>query len=452
MGTMKSMIPQDAGQGVLLTARDVSKYYSNEHGRILVLDRVSLELRAGEFVALLGPSGSGKSTLLRILAGLVAPTSGEVLVHGTPLRGVNPQVAMVFQHFALYPWLTVLENVELGLLAKDLPPAERRARALQAIDLIGLDGFETAYPRELSGGMKQRVGFARALVVEPEVLLLDEPFSALDVLVAENLRHELLDLWLARRIPTSAILMVTHNLDEAASMADRLLVFSTNPGRIRAELPGLPLAQRRARGAAHAQLVGSIYHIMTNPHADVTKLLPGAQPVQEPAPTPPYQLLPHVGVGELTGLIEHLHARGDRVGLDELAVDLQMEVDELLPLVEAAHLLDFAEVAEGDVWLTEEGHRFAEAGILEKKESFRRQALARVQLIREIVRDLLAAPKHRLRKGPLLARLEETFSPVEARRQLDTAIDWTRYAELFGYDDDREEFFLEENASPSPGG
>ncbi len=176
---------------VLLAACEVSKYYDSERGRILVLDRVSLDLHAGEFVALLGPSGSGKSTLLRILAGLVAPSAGTVLARGAPLRGVNAQVAMVFQNFALYPWLTVLENVELGLLATGLSPKERRTRALQAIALIGLEGFAGAYPRELSGGMKQRVGFARALVVEPEVRLLDEPFSALDVLVAENLRHEL---------------------------------------------------------------------------------------------------------------------------------------------------------------------------------------------------------------------------------------------------------------------
>lgn len=430
---------------VLLAVREVSKYYDSERGRILVLDRVSLDLHAGEFVALLGPSGSGKSTLLRILAGLVAPSAGIVLARGTPLQGVNPQVAMVFQNFALYPWLTVLENVELGLLATGLSPKERRTRALQAIALIGLEGFASAYPRELSGGMKQRVGFARALVVEPEVLLLDEPFSALDVLVAENLRRELQDLWLQQRIPTRAILMVTHNIDEAVSLADRLLIFSANPGRIRAELPGLSLAERRARGPARAQLVDTIYRIMTTPHADVAQLLPGARPVQEPAPRPPYQMLPHVSIGALIGLLEHLQARGGRGGLDELAADLQMAVDELLPLVEAADLLDFAEVAEGDVWLTEEGHRFATAGILEKKALFRRQAHARVELIREIRQALSATPKRRLGKEGVLRRLEETFSPGEAHRQLETVVDWARYAELFGYDDDRGVFFSTED-------
>lgn len=382
--------------------------------------------------------------MLRILAGLARPSRGEVLVHETPLQGTNPQVAIVFQSFALYPWLTVQENVELGLLAKELTPGERRDRALAAIDLIGLDGFETAYPRELSGGMKQRVGFARALVVEPEVLFLDEPFSALDVLVAENLRHELLDLWRERKIPTRAILMVTHNIDEAVKMADRLLVFGANPGHIRVELPGLPLAERQAKDGAHAQLVDTIYRIMTNPQEDAAELLPGARPVQA-APTPPtYQMLPHVNIGELTGFIERLHALGGREDLYALARTLHLEADDLLPLAEAADLLGFADLAEGDVFLTPEGQRFAEAGVLEEKDLFRKQALVNVELLRRIVRELQAAPERLLREDRLLESLEQTFSPQEARRQLDTAIDWGRYSELFAYDDEAGEFFLEE--------
>jgi len=308
--------PAAADQKVVLAARHVSKYYGEEVQRVLVLDDVSLDLRAGEFIALLGPSGSGKSTLLRLLAGLLSPSSGEVLVRGQLLRGANPQVAMVFQSFALYPWLTVLENVELGLLAKEVTATERRERALQAIDLIGLDGFESAYPRELSRGMKQRVGFARALVVEPEVLFMDEPFSALDVLVAENLRHELLDLWQERKIPTRAILMVTHNIDEAVSMADRLLVFGANPGRVRAELSGLPLLARQSgKSESHISLVDTIYRIMTNPDEDVATLLPGEASVPGATPalarkTPAFQMLPHVGIDELTGFIERLYTLG----------------------------------------------------------------------------------------------------------------------------------------------
>ncbi|HZU06465.1 MAG TPA: nitrate/sulfonate/bicarbonate ABC transporter ATP-binding protein [Chloroflexota bacterium] len=426
----------------LLAACAVSKFYDNGTSRILVLDRVSLELRAGEFVALLGPSGAGKSTLLRILAGLIPPSAGEVLVHGEPLRGPNPRAAMVFQSFALYPWLTVLENVELGLLAKNLPRAERRRRALAAIDLIGLDGFEDAYPKELSGGMRQRVGFARALVVEPEVLLMDEPFSALDVLTAENLRHELLDLWLERRIPTQAILMVTHNIDEAVSMADRLVVMSADPGRVRAEVPGLPLAERR-KGPAHSQLVDVIYRLMTNPQEDVAALLPAARPVQPAVEVRPYQALPHVSIGHLTGFIERLHALGGREDLYALARALHLEADEVIALAEAADLLGFADIQEGDVVLTETGRRFAEADVLAEKELFRQQALAHIDLIRQIVHELEARPDRRLPEEPVLARLQAFFSPQEARRQLDTAIDWGRYAEAFAYDDDRGELYLE---------
>jgi len=436
-------------QECVLACRQVSKFYGNEHERVLVLDSIDLELRAGEFIALLGPSGSGKSTLLRTLAGLATPSRGEVLVHGQPLLGANPQVAIVFQSFALYPWLTVQENVELGLLAKDMEAKERRERALAAIDLIGLDGFETAYPRELSGGMKQRVGFARALVVEPEVLFLDEPFSALDVLVAENLRHELLDLWHEQKIPTRAILMVTHNIDEAVKMADRLLVFGANPGHIRVELPGLPLAERHAKDGPHAQLVDMIYRIMTNPQEDVTKLLPGARPVQVAAKAA-YQMLPHVSIGELTGFIERLHHLGGREDLYALAHTLHRAADELLPLAEAADELGFADLAEGDVFLTPEGQRFAEAGVLEEKEIFRKQALVGVDLLGRIVRELQAASDHVLREDALLEELEQTFSPGEARQQLDTVVDWGRYAELFAYDDAAGEFYLEKETSTGP--
>jgi NitT/TauT family transport system ATP-binding protein len=450
MAMLLNRAPQATGQDVVLAARNVSKFYGTEHERVLILDSINLELRAGEFIALLSPSGSGKSTLLRILAGLLPPSRGEVLGHQQPLRGANPQVAIVFQSFALYPWLTVLDNVELGLLAKELKASERRERALAAIDLIGLDGFETAYPRELSGGMKQRVGFARALVVEPEVLFLDEPFSALDVLVAENLRHELLDLWRERKIPTRAILMVTHNIDEAVSMADRLLVFGANPGHIRVELPGLPPQARGAKDGAHAHLVDTIYRIMTNPQEDVARLLPGARPVQVAAALA-YQTLPHVSIGELTGFIERLAHLGGREDLYELARDLHLEADELLPLAEAADLLGFGDLQEGDVLLTPVGQRFAEAGVLEEKELFRQQAMQHIMLLRQVMEALEAAPERRVREERFLAELEQTFSPDEARQQLDTAIDWGRYAELFAYNDDTGEFVLEEELLPAVG-
>jgi NitT/TauT family transport system ATP-binding protein len=432
-------------ESIILSASRVSKSFRTPEGtEVRVLDEIDLELREGEIVALLGPSGSGKSTLLRILISLLRPSSGDVRYRGRPVTGPMPGLAMVFQTFALFPWLTVLQNIELGLEPQGVPAAERRRRALEAIDLIGLDGFESAYPRELSGGMRQRVGFARALVTRPDVLLMDEPFLALDVLTAENLRRELRDLWLTRRIPTRAMLIVTHNLDEAVFLADRLLVLVADPGRIRAEVPGLPVAKRDHRGPEHVRLVDILYRIMTNPEEDVATLLPAARSVQAPPMARPYQALPQVSIGGLTGFVERLAVLGRREDLYRLARDLQMDVDDLFPLIEAADLLSLADIQEGDVFLTEMGYHFAEAGVLEKKELFRHQALTNIALVRRIVHDLQASPTHTMRAERMLEQLERSFSSEEARRQLDTAIDWGRYAELFAYDDNTDEFSLEE--------
>ncbi|HLI50789.1 MAG TPA: nitrate/sulfonate/bicarbonate ABC transporter ATP-binding protein [Thermomicrobiaceae bacterium] len=428
---------------VLLAARNVGKSFGQGSATFSVLENINLELRDGEFVALLGPSGSGKSTLLRVLAGLIAPTSGQVLTHDRPLQGTNPQVAMVFQSFALFPWMTVLENVELGLTALQVQPRERRQRALAAIDLIGLDGFEQAYPKELSGGMRQRVGIARALVVEPEILFMDEPFSALDVLTADNLRDQVVDLWQSRSIPTRSIVMVTHNIDEAVTMADRLLIFAADPGRIRVDLPGLPPARRGRNDAAHGELVDTIYKIMTNPREDIAKLVPAARRIQQAVVQREYHGLPAVSTGDLTGFVEHLAELGGREDVYELARDLQMEADDLLPIVEAADILGFADVEEGDVFLTPVGRTFAEADILQEKELFRQQALEGAEPIRDLVRQLEVAPHQRMPEEPVLANLAQSFSPDEARRQLDVAIDWGRYAELFTYDADSGELFLE---------
>jgi NitT/TauT family transport system ATP-binding protein len=434
------------GQEVILAADRITKYYAGKDQRILVLDNITLELREGEFVTLLGPSGSGKSTLLRILSGLISPSTGEVLVHGKPLHGPNTQVAIVFQSFALYPWLTVLQNVELGLLARDVPREERRRQALAAIDLVGLDGFEDAYPKELSGGMKQRVGFARALVVEPEALFMDEPFSALDVLTAQNLREQLLDLWVEKSMPTRAILMVTHNIDEAVSLADRLVVLAADPGRIRADIPGLPLAVRRTKGPEHNALVDALYRLMTSPQARVEDIFPSARPIQAPIVERPYQVLPHVAIGDLMGLVEHLAEAGGRQDLYVLARNLQLELDDLLPLIEGLSILGLAVAEEGDAVLTDLGRRFAEADVLGEKELFREQVMRNVVLVRQIVRDLHTNPEHSFKEDALLEQLEQYFSEPEARRQLDTAIDWGRYAELFAYDDDSGELYLEEEA------
>ena len=463
MTTAALTVPPSSDGEALLAARDVQKYFGDD--RTPVLERVSVELRAGEFVALLGPSGSGKSTLLRILAGLMPPSAGEVTVHGAPLRGPNPQVAIVFQSFALFPWLTVLQNVKLGLESLALSDEERTTRALKAIDLIGLDGFEEAFPKELSGGMRQRVGFARALVMQPEVLFMDEPFSALDVLTGENLRNELQDLWSERTIPTKAVLMVTHNIDEAVSLADRVLVFGTNPGHIRIELQGLPLAERRKKGPARAQLVDTIYHIMTSPTEDAMALVEqraakGAVVGRRRGPDAGrprrYQTLPDVSIDDLTGFVQYLSGVGGRGVMHELSRDLQMRTDDLLAIVEATDLLGLADMQDRQVYLTPTGERFAAVELDEEKAIFRESSLEHISLLRHIVRELEDNPSHTTDAEGILEDLEHSFSRDEARRQFETVVDWGRYAELFTYDDTAGEFVLDEehrvNLSGSPRG
>jgi NitT/TauT family transport system ATP-binding protein len=459
-GTHTTAAALEAPATALLDAHDVMKYFGDD--RRPVLEHVSVRLNEGEFVALLGPSGSGKSTLLRILAGLMEPSSGEVLVHGAPLEGPYPNVAIVFQSFALFPWLDVLQNVELGLLAMDVSEEERRRRALQAIDLIGLDGFEEAFPKELSGGMKQRVGFARALVVQPEVLFMDEPFSALDVLTAENLRTELRDLWLAKTMPTKAVVMVTHNIDEAVSLADRILVFGANPGHIRVELKGLPAADRSDKSATRVRLVELIYQIMTNPDDDavaiVEQSLQGrarpsvARGTARAAATRArrYQVLPDVSSDDLTGLVQYLGGVGGHAAVQDLARDLQMRADDLLAIVEATDLLGFGALHERQVELTPIGTRFADAELDEEKAIFRSQALDHIALLHHIVRDLETAPTHTLDAERVIDELEHSFSGEEARRQFETAVDWGRYAELFTYDDSAGELTLDEEHRANP--
>src|SRR5579864_631661 len=410
MAISNSQVNQANGAGqpaeTLLETRLCSKTYdvegkhAHEKPPHMVLDNIHLQIHSGEFVALLGPSGSGKSTLLRILAGLLEPTEGEVLFKGVLQHGPNPHVAIVFQSFALFPWLTVLQNVELGLEAQDITRTQRLKRALAAIDMIGLDGFEDAYPKELSGGMRQRVGFARALVVEPELLIMDEPFSALDVLTAANLRKELMSLWYAHKIPTRAIVMVTHNIEDSVSMADRIMILGADPGHIRVELQGLPKEKRDAKHDEYTNMVDLIYRIMTSPHVAVDTLLPKDESRPQtsqlvpPKPARPYQTLPNVAISDVTGLIELVHNHGDREDIYQIGRDLYLEVDELLPLVEAADLLDLADVQEGDLILTEIGKHFAEAGVLEEKQIFRDQALQRISILRRIRQDLEQDPEH----------------------------------------------------------
>lgn len=395
---------------------------------LLVLEDVNFSLQEGEIVALLGKSGSGKSTLLRIIAGLLPPSSGKVHYRNQAVTGPVPGVAMVFQSFALMPWLTVLENVELGLEAQGVPREERRKRAIEAIDTIGLDGFESAYPKELSGGMRQRVGFARALVINPDVLLMDEPFSALDVLTAENLKSDLLALWQDKKTNTNGILLVTHNIEEAASLADRIIIFGSDPGYIRAELP-VDIAQPRDPESKDFQLlVDKIYTLMTTGPKERAK-----RALREQQIGLGYRL-PDVDPSELSGLIETMKSFEETINLPELADEISMNIDDLFPILETLEILGFAKVSDGDIQLTELGREFSEADLQTRKHLFAQRLQERVPLARYIRRVLDEKIGHRVSEERFLTRLEDYLSDKEADRVLRTMIDWGRYAELFAYD------------------
>jgi NitT/TauT family transport system ATP-binding protein len=428
----------------LISVRDLSKSFSGPGGRpLLVLDDINLDVAEGEFVALLGRSGSGKSTLLRCIAGLMAPTEGEVQFRGERLAGTNRETAMVFQTFALMPWLTVQQNVELGLEARGVSPAERTERALRAIDIVGLDGYESAFPKELSGGMRQRVGFARALVVEPAALLMDEPFSALDVLTSENLRGELLELWEGHKFPTKTIVMVTHNIEEAVLLADRILVLGTNPGRIRTDMVNPLPRPRRRRTPDFDELVDQIYRMMTQ-RESAAVTAPAAPGGPEPgtiSDTP----LPHATVDGLSGLAEILIGRhGGAADLADLADGLGLEVDDLLPLVDALVLLGFADLRDDRLELTGNGQVFAGASIQDSKEIFARAVLERAPLVRAIYRSLRATQDDSLPAGYFTDVLRASYGEEDSARQLDTAVNWGRYAELYDYDAARGQIIRED--------
>jgi len=434
----------------IIRAQSVEKYYLQpDGGHIQVVAPVNLDVEPGKIIALLGPSGCGKSTLLRMLTGLSQPSSGEVLWHGKPIASQNAGVAIVFQSFALFPWLTVLDNVEAPLEARGVPAMERHKRALRILDTVGLDGFESAYPKELSGGMKQRVGFARALVVEPEVLFMDEPFSALDVLTAENLRGELLELWLSKKMPTSAIFIVTHNIEEAILLADRVIVLGRNPARVRADFP-VDLPQLRDRKAPRfVELVDYVYKIMTQP--DLELAVPEAKVIAQKPARQKYQMLPHARVGGIAGLLELLIDRGGKEDLYRLAEDLIMDAEDLLPIVEASVLLGFARLKEGDVEITPDGSRFAEADILSRKTLFRHAALSHVMILQQIDSILHAKTDHAISEEFFYDILDEHFTQDEVERQFDTAMNWGRYAEIFDFDRESHRLVLAEPVSePHP--
>ena len=423
----------------IIEARAVEKSFPQADGHnVQVIAPLDLSVYPGTIVALLGASGSGKSTLLRMLSGLSAPTSGEVLWHGKSLAQVAPNVAIVFQSFALFPWLTVLENVEAPLLARGMAAPERRRRALRSINTVGLKGFENAFPKELSGGMKQRVGFARALSVQPEVLFMDEPFSALDVLTAENLRSELLDLWLENKMDIKTIFIVTHNIEEAVLLADRVIVLGRNPARIRADFR-IPLPQPRDRKAPQFVVyVDYIYKVMTSPEAA------GAPPTAPDKKTQParYPLLPHARPGGIAGLLEILVDSGGTEDLYHLAEKLLMEVDDLFPIVEAAVLLGFAELKEGDVDITDAGRTWVESDMDAQRQLFRYACLSRILLFQQIDKILREKSDHSIPLELFRDILDEHQPEAEIQRQLDTVLSWGRYCELFQYDSEEQRLYL----------
>jgi NitT/TauT family transport system ATP-binding protein len=420
----------------LLNLQSVTKAYRLETKQFLAVKDIDLDIKPGEFVCLLGPSGCGKSTLLRIIAGLNAATSGTVSYHGQPLKGVNPYTTIVFQTFALYPWLTVQENVEIALKARGVAAAARTERALKLIDTVGLDGFESAYPRELSGGMRQKVGFARAMAVEPELLCLDEPFSALDVLSAEALRGELMELWLKKKIPTKAILMVTHNIEEAVLMADRIVIMGKDPGHIISEIPVTLHHPRQRKDTAFQSLVDKVYAAVAGQSKPKDEAL-GTQPGQ-PGAT---RALPNSQLAALAGLLEKLVEEGGRVDLYRISGALVLELDDLLPIVETGDLLGFITLQEGDLLLTPLGRAYANATILARKAIIAGRVL-RLPVIAWIYETIRHDDNRRVARDYFRDRLQADFGD-KTEEQLDIAINWGRHAELFAYDHDTEELYLE---------
>ena len=423
----------------LLQLEHVFQSYGAGVRRFTAVENVNLNLSVGEFVALLGPSGCGKSTLLRIIAGLQKATQGKVLYRGQQLEGVNPHTSIIFQTFALFPWLTVLENVSLALKAKGVEKHERDKKAEDLLDRVGLDGFESAYPRELSGGMRQKVGFARAMAVEPELLCMDEPFSALDVLSAESLRGELLELWTEGKIPTKAILMVSHNIEEAVFLADRIVVMDKEPGRIIAEhkidLPH-PRNRKSVEFQNHVDQVYAVLAGQTRPEKEELGAAPGEVGIT--------RHLPEVEISDLAGLLANL-AEGDNQKHDIYLLEDKLGItsDQLLKLTEAAELLGFSSIAKGDIELTALGQAFADASILARKEIFA-SCVRRIPLMRWLLSMLHSAEDRRLKIEVILTALSLDFSTEEAEKQIEVLIKWGRYGELFVYDDDQEMIELEE--------
>ncbi len=402
--------------------------------RLEVLRDVSVAVRPGEVVALLGPSGCGKSTILRILAGLIAPSGGEVRTHGAPLTGLAPGVAIVFQGFALFPWMTVQENVRAVLRAARLPGAEAAARCAEAIRLVGLAGFEEAYPRELSGGMKQRVGMARALSLHPEALFLDEPFSQVDALTAEAMRAEILDLWSARGRRLSSVLLVSHDIKEVVTMADRIVVLSANPGRVRTVVENALPRPRDGRSPEVAALVDRLHDLITGHELPDEPTAPPVPAATGPAAVPEVEALPPVGPIEVAGLVEWLDARGGSQDVFRVAAETGREFGHVLTVVKAAELLDLVDTPRRLAVLTPAGREFAAADPEGRKALWRRQLLG-LRLFAEVQAALDADEGHRLPRDFVEELVALRLPSEDYERTFHTFVAWARYGELLAYDE-----------------
>jgi NitT/TauT family transport system ATP-binding protein len=416
----------------LAELRHVTQEFPQPKGTpLLALDDVSLGVRAEEVVALLGPSGSGKSTLLRLLAGLMQPTRGEVLWHGAPLQGLAPGIGFVFQSFALFPWMTVAENIENALRPLGLGRAEACARAAQAIEQVGLSGFEECYPREISGGMKQRVGIARALSLNPEMLFMDEPFSQVDALTAESLRAEVLDIWAAKDRNPRSIVLVSHDIKEVAAMADRIVVLGTKPGRIRTTVENKLPRPRDYRSTDFLQLVDRLHDIIT-----------GSEMPDAPAAAPLDTVvvpLPNARAGPIAGLLEYLGARGGREDVFKIAGDTHREFGDVIAAVNAAELLDFVDTPRRLVVLEPLGKRFVEADAAQRKQIWCEQVM-RLALFRQVAAALGRSEDHSMSADAVLERIAETMPSEDHQRMFAVFLSWVRYGDLFGYDEESRTF------------
>jgi NitT/TauT family transport system ATP-binding protein len=426
--------------------KNISKNFTLESGNeIRVLKDINLSLEPDNLIAILGPSGSGKSTCLRVMCGLLKPDSGEVLTNGVPLSGTNFDVALVFQSFALFPWETVYRNIELALNPLELPEREARARVKKAIDLVGLEGFEEAYPRELAGGMKQRVGIARALVMERPILFLDEPFSSLDILTADTMRWEMVNIWQSKNTAVRTMVLVTHNIQEAVYMAKRILIMGPNPGHIRAELVNDLPYPRDENGPAFRRMVARIHELIAEsviPDAPAGSAAHATSIIPKVVREPPIETIPNVQIAAVIGLVEAIADQGGTADIFELGPKIGKDYGSVLYMVKAAELLDLVDTPKQMVILTDLGRRFVDGDINQRKRVLHELfgALKIVQLTTNLLKteDTLRIPIETLTE-----RVGEWLPNENPDQIVDTLVSWGRFAEYFGYNDDTKEVYLD---------